>query len=186
MRPIQEIVQACLQNERKAQFELYDHCFDAMLSVCRRYERNEEFAIEIVNMAFIKVLKNLSKYQPNKPFTPWVCRIAVNQSIDRYRQKAKERELFDAIEEKAHLSDISVSTYSEVEWENEEYLQSLLEHLSESEKTVFNLFAIDGYKHKEIATQLGITERSSIRHLTNARNKLQQLIEEKQMRIKKA
>ena len=165
---------------------LYDYCFDSMMSICMRYEKDENRALEVLNGAFIKVLKNLHTYDTDLAFKPWCNRLTVNEAIDKYRQKTRRREIFDDDCEGLENFSSTESVPAEDHWEEAEYLQSLLEKLKESEKTVFNLFAIDGYSHKEIAAMLGITERSSIRHLTNARRKLQELLPKREFGIKKA
>ncbi len=186
VKDLTEIIQGCLKNDRRSQYHLYDYCFDGMMSICMRYMRNEEMALEVLNTAFIKVLKNIESYDPEKDFKPWYSRITVNESIDRYRQQVRWREKFEYHEDEFE----STSSYSDSDnssdWEEAEYLESLLDKLKESEKTVFNMFAIDGYSHKEIAEMLEISERSSIRHLTNAREKLKGLLAKNEFGIRKA
>lgn len=186
VKDISEIIQGCLENDRRSQFMLYDYCFDSMMGICMRYEKDETRALETLNSAFIKVLKNLNSYDTDLAFMPWCSRLTVNEAIDKYRQKARRREVFN--DDKDNLENLAESRSTTVanDWEEAEYLESLLERLKESEKTVFNLFAMDGFSHKEIASQLGITERSSIRHLTNARRKLQELIPAKEFGSKRA
>ncbi len=186
VKDISEIIEGCLNNDRRSQFMLYDYCFDSMMGICMRYEKDETRALEVLNGAFIKVLKNLDSFDNSLAFMPWCNRLTVNEAIDKYREKARRREIFDQEQDGLeNFSGVSESRAT-LDWEETEYLQSLLNHLSESEKTVFNLFAIDGYSHKEIAAVLSITERSSIRHLTNARKKLQELLPQKEFGTKKA
>ncbi len=186
VKDISEIIEGCLKNDRRSQFMLYDYCFDGMMGICMRYEKDETRALEVVNGAFIKVLKNLDSFDNSLAFKPWCNRLTVNEAIDKYREKTRRREIFD--DDKEELENFSGSAESQatLDWEEAEYLHSLLNNLKESEKTVFNLFAIDGYSHKEIAAVLGITERSSIRHLTNARKKLQEMLPQKEFGTKKA
>ena len=151
-----------------------------------RYENNENDALEVLNSAFIKVLQNLSSYDSDYPIIPWIRRVTVNVAIDRFRQKKRRRQIMenpgDGLEQ---MSGYDTASGVEV-WEESERLQHLLGFLKEAERTVFNLYAIDGYSHKEIAASMGLTERSSIRHLTNARRKLQSMLEGSEIRIKKA
>lgn len=176
MKNIKQIIRGCLDNDRKSQFALYEHVFDIMMSICKRYCKDDDLAMETLNMAFIKVLKNLDQYDPDLPLGPWVSRISVNEAIDAYRKRVRKREFIDD-------NNGALENYGEVyaspvngNWEETEYLSSLLDFLKESEKLVFSMYAVDGFSHKEIADTLGITERSSIRHLTNARRKLQEII----------
>ncbi len=186
VKDISEIIEGCLKNDRRSQFMLYDYCFDGMMGICMRYEKDETRALELLNGAFVKVLKNLNSFDNSLAFMPWCNRLTVNEAIDNYREKVRRREIFD--QEQEELENLSGMADCQVtlDWEETEYLQNLLTSLKESEKTVFNLFAIDGYSHKEIAAVLGISERSSIRHLTNARKKLQEMLPQKEFGIKKA
>lgn len=153
---------------------MYDYCFDCMMSVCIRYEKDEDSAMEVLNLAFIKVLKNLPGYETKYPLKPWVRKITLNMAIDKYREKVRKREIFEEWDETGMEQEIHREEGQGLEWVESEYLQHLLAKLKETERTVFNLFAIDGYSHKEIGERLKMTERSSIRHLTNARRKLQE------------
>lgn len=190
VKDISEIIEGCLKNDRRSQFMLYDYCFDGMMGICMRYEKDETRALEVLNGAFIKVLKNLDSFDNSLAFKPWCNRLTVNEAIDKFREKTRRREIFDQDQDQDQegLENFSGAAESQatLDWEETEYLENLLNNLKESEKTVFNLFAIDGYSHKEIAAVLGITERSSIRHLTNARKKLQEMLPQKEFGTKKA
>ncbi len=151
-----------------------------------RYCRDEDSATEVVNTAFMKTLKKLNTYDPEFPFKPWAQRIALNEAIDRYRQKKRRNELMVESSEEWEQLETGSQLPEDTYWIEAEYLQKLLEELKETERTVFNLFAIDGYSHREIGKMLSITERSSIRHVTNARRKLQHLISLREPGVKKA
>ncbi|MDZ7847676.1 MAG: sigma-70 family RNA polymerase sigma factor [Owenweeksia sp.] len=157
-----------------------------MMSVRVRYENNENDALEVLNTAFIRLLKNLKDYDSQYPLLPWVRRITINIAIDRYRQKKRQRKLMECGGDDLESMSGNSHSIENEKWIESEYLKYLLRGLNESEKTVFNLFAIDGYAHKEIAEELGITERSSIRHLTQARRKLQEQITQSEIGTKKA
>lgn len=186
MSELNHIIKGCLKNDRKCQYALYNQVFDMMMGICMRYCKDENLAMETLNMAFLKVLKNLDSYDPEFDLKPWVARIAVNESIDAYRKKVRRREFIDDNEDEIENMAGNGHGGESLEWEESEYLQHLLEGLKDAEKVVFNLYAIDGYSHKEIGEMMGITERSSIRHLTNARRKLQEMIPAPELRIKKA
>ncbi|MGB0176076.1 MAG: RNA polymerase sigma factor [Owenweeksia sp.] len=184
MKDTSEIIQGCLKNDRRSQFQLYDYCFNPMMSICIRYERDEEMALEILNLAFIKVLKKLDTYEPKFPFDPWFKRITVNEAIDSYRRKARRMELFDnGVED---LENHGPEDGSGMEWVEREYLEHILKKLKKIEQIVFNLYAVDGYSHKEIAEELDMSERSSIRHLASARRKLQDMLPKDEIGLRKA
>lgn len=180
------IIHGCLNNNRKAQFLLYDYCFDNMMSICVRYEKDQDDALEILSLAFIKVLKKLDTYNSEYPFTPWFKKITVNEAIDAYRRKKRRLEIFENEDENFENLKVVHSSTEDNSWIEAEYLEYLMDSLKESERTVFNLYAIDGYSHREIAETLSISERSSIRHLASARKKLQSLLANNESGIKKA
>lgn len=186
LNKLSHIIQGCIENDRKCQQVLYNQVFDLMMGICMRYCKSEDLAMETLNMAFLKIVKNLKSYNHSCDLHPWVATITVNEAIDAYRKKVRRREFID--DNQYGLENIEETARDEqtLDFEQAEYLEHLLEGLKESEKLVFNLFAIDGYSHKEIAEMMDITERSSIRHLTNARRKLQEKIPASEMRIKKA
>ena len=85
-RPLQKIIKKCLKNDRKAQFELYHHCFDHLMRTCVRYKRNREDAVSLLNDGFLKVLLKLDKYDPKQDFFPWISTIMVRTAIDDFRK----------------------------------------------------------------------------------------------------
>ena len=186
MSDIIKVINGCLKNDRKAQFRLYEYCFDQMMGICIRYEKDQDAALEILNLAFIKILKKLDTYNPEFPFTPWYKKIAVNEAIDAYRKKRRRLEVFDNDSEGIENLTVVHGGSEDADWIETEYLEHLMESLKEEERTVFNLYAIDGYSHREVAEKLGISERSSIRHLAGARKKLQSLLTNNEFGMKKA
>jgi RNA polymerase sigma-70 factor (ECF subfamily) len=157
-----------------------------MMSICVRYEKDHDEALEILNLAFIKVLKKLDTYNPEYPFTPWFKKITVNEAIDAYRKKRRRLEIFENETENFENLSVVQDSNEDDHWIEAEYLEHLMDSLKESERTVFNLYAIDGYSHKEIAQILSISERSSIRHLAAARKKLQTHLANNEFGMRKA
>lgn len=186
MNEIIEVINGCLKNDRKAQFRLYEYCFDHMMGICIRYEKDQDSALEILNLSFIKVLKKLDTYNPEYSFTPWFKKITVNEAIDAYRKKRRHSEVFNGDADEIENLTVVHNGAESTDWIENEYLEHLMESLKEDEKAVFNLYAIDGYAHKEIAESLGISERTSIRHLASARKKLQAQLSTNEFGMKKA
>ncbi len=143
-----------------------------MMSACLRYSSSRDEALEWVNHAFLKVLQNLKSFDLERPLMPWVKTIAVNTALDACRQKARSNE-YPETEDNWEGGRV-VSLNHSLSWEENEYMLFLLQALPEKEKEVFNLYAIDGFSHREIAERLGCTERSSIRYLAAARQKLKE------------
>ena len=88
----QKLISSCINNERKAQFELYKKCYGLLMGVCLRYQKNREDAEEVLNQGFLKILLNLDKYNTKIPFEAWIRRVMINTVIDEYRKDKKSNE----------------------------------------------------------------------------------------------
>ena len=169
----QELIKACRNGERKAQNLLFHKYAPLMLSICMRYMKNKEVAEDILVHGFYKVLTKLDSYKEQGSFEGWIKRIIVNECLMELRKK-KSSFLTVAIEEMHH--------HPLIEWENTleyEELLALLDELPNGYRTVFNMYVIEGFKHKEIAEKLDISINTSKSQLILARRKLQQLIKKK-------
>ncbi len=170
-----ELLKACLQEERRAQFELYKQCYGILMSVCIRYERNKEDAEFMLNKVFHKILTNLDRYDQKAPFDAWIRRIAINTQIDEYRKNRRSK--LDFHEEPMDVAPLHVMDYNEAEKRfDEEELLLMIRQLPPMSQKVFNLYVIDGYNHKEIGVQLEISEGTSKWHLSSARKKLKTML----------
>lgn len=171
-----ELIEKCKSNDRKAQHTLYRHWFPVLMKVAYRYKRNEEDAAASVNLAFYKVFTNIKKYQSSYSFEGWIKRILMNILIDEYRKEKKTNELIVTLEEEA-FHDIEKVEYDYLEKELKvERAEQMLNRLPLKEQMVFNLYEIDGYSHKEIVEIVGISERSSKRYLSHARETLKSMV----------
>lgn len=164
-----ELIELAIASNRSAQQKLYAQFSPKMLSVCRRYIKDVQLAEDIMITAFMKVFTNLSKFEFNGSFEGWIRRIMVNESISFLRVQKKVKFIED-------------ETYFEESFNNIESqfsvdaIQSLIDNLPDGYKMVFNLYAIEGFKHQEIATMLGINEGTSKSQLSHARKMLQNQI----------
>jgi RNA polymerase sigma factor (sigma-70 family) len=170
-----ELIALCIRHDRKAEYELYKQSYSYLMSICMRYSRDKDTASEILNMGFLKVLKNLGSYKPEIPFKAWIRKIMVNTLIDEYRKNRKSKETIVYVEEYYDSTD-----YSEVNEAlgriNCNQILEMINRLPEATKKVFNLFVIDGYSHKEIGELLDVSEGTSKWHLNAARQKLKEYI----------
>lgn len=181
-----EIIQGCLQNDRRSQRLLYESCFAVMMKVCRRYIENEDEVVECMNTCFIKILKNLGNLKDEKSFFGWVKQIAVNTAIDFFRAKKKYNEHhkftidneYSNIEQTHHNIDFTESNMDSKE------IFKLIQELPEVTRQVLNLFAIDGFNHKEVGNMLGMSEESSRWHLHKARKMMTEKLEKLNFAIK--
>jgi len=142
------------------------------MSICLRYTGAEADAVEVLNDGFLKVFKNIDKFDINKPFKPWLRRILVNSCLDHIKKHAKHNHLVDITEAAVE------GTKEEAPDHNLDYQEILTKigQLSPAYRAVFNLYVIDGYKHHEIAEQLGITTSTSKANLTRAKAALRALL----------
>lgn len=173
-----QLIKDCVDKDRKAQFQLYKSCFNVLMGVCMRYKKDEQEAAEILNTGFLKILNNLDKYDPNAPFKPWIKRIMINTIIDEFRKNRKVRELIeykDFTEE--HNQNDSIDFNMADKLFDVEQLEGLIKNLPSVSQKVFNLFAIDGYAHKEIGNLLNISEGTSKWHLSFARKKIKEMLQ---------
>ncbi|MEM8906838.1 MAG: sigma-70 family RNA polymerase sigma factor [Bacteroidota bacterium] len=170
-REEQNLITACIKRERWAQKQLYEAHYSKMMGVCLRYSNNREDALDILHEGFIKVFKNISKYQPGTSLAAWIRRIMVNTSIDFYRKSIRRRT--EDIEQAYHISSSDEDAVSKC---TEKEILAAVQTLSPAYRAVFNLYIIEGYSHKEIAAQLGITESTSRSNLVKARLKLKAIL----------
>lgn len=171
-----QLIALCIKQDRKAEYELYKLTYSYLMGICMRYSRDKDSASESLNMGFLKILKNLSTYKPEIPFKSWIRRVMVNTLIDEYRKNKREREKVTYVEEYYDSSDFS-DVNEALSRINYNQLLVQINLLPEATKKVFNLFAIDGYSHKEIGEMLTISEGTSKWHLNAARQKLKEYIE---------
>jgi RNA polymerase sigma factor (sigma-70 family) len=168
---IENYIQSCIRNEREGQQALYKHFYGFAMGICLRYANDRLDAAGILNDGFYKVFKNIEKYESGKPFKAWFGRIMTNTAIDHYRSNLKFADHVDI----ADYDDIGQesSIYAKLAYND---LLALIQNLSPSYRTVFNLFAIDGYSHEEIGEMLKISVGTSKSNLFKARQKLQEML----------
>jgi RNA polymerase sigma factor (sigma-70 family) len=168
----ENFIKACARKELWAQKRLYEDYYPAMMGICLRYSNNKEDALDILHEGFIKVFKHIGKYQPGTSLSVWIRRIMVNTAIDYYRKNIRRRT--ESIDQAYHVSSEeadAISQYSEKE------ILKAVQDLTPAYRTVFNLYVIEGYSHKEIGDMLGITESTSRSNLVKARGKLQEALQ---------
>lgn len=164
----QELIDGCRRNDRSAQKALYEQMAPKMLSVCCRYIKDQMEAEDVLVTSFMKVFGKIGQFKAEGSFEGWVRRIVVNESLS-YLRKNKNMYLEIDIETAEREVDI-YATCNNLETED---LLRLVAELPAGYRIVFNMYAIDGYSHKEIAAQTGITESTSKSQLSRARGHLQ-------------
>ncbi|WP_316830772.1 sigma-70 family RNA polymerase sigma factor [Pedobacter aquatilis] len=168
---IESYINSCIRNERDGQQAIYKHFYGFAMGICLRYASDRLDAAGILNDGFFKVFKNIDKYEQGKPFKAWLGRIITNTAIDYYRANLKFADHLDITEHDEIIQEQSV--YSKLAYED---LLALIQKLTPAYRTVFNLFAIDGYSHEEISEMLSISVGTSKSNLFKARQKLQDML----------
>ncbi|MEM6396485.1 MAG: RNA polymerase sigma factor [Bacteroidota bacterium] len=168
-------VVALTKGERWAQRDLYQEYYSPLMAICLRYAGSEDEAMDLLHESFIKIFSKISRYQEGTSLIAWMRRITVNTAIDGYRKAARRRtEELDSASLQISSSDPDVIS----QFGTREILAAV-QNLSPTYRTIFNLYVIEGYSHREIGDMLGITESTSRSNLVKARGKLQKKLTEK-------
>ncbi|MFD0793312.1 RNA polymerase sigma factor [Mucilaginibacter litoreus] len=170
---LHQLIKDCLNDNRLSQKKLYQLFYGFAIGICLRYANNRYEASEIMNQGFYKVFKNLNKYDTDKPFKAWLGRIMVNTSIDYYRANLKIA-YTDELEKAEHINNTDFADQNL----NYNELLAMISTLPRSYRTIFNLYAIEGYTHEEIGEMLNISTGTSKSNLHKAREKLKAMIAE--------
>lgn len=167
----QDYVAACVRQERWAQELLYKDYYAVLMPLCQRYANNKEDALDIMHEGFIKVFKHIGKYQMGTSLNAWIKRIMVNTAIDFYRKKVRRR-----TENLETAYTVKSSDPNAINFLAAEEIIQRLHQLSPSYRSIFNLYVIEGFSHKEIAEKMNISESTSRSNLVKARAKLRALL----------
>lgn len=166
------LVNGCAKGERTAQRELYDRYCRKLMAVCLRYARNTPEAEDILQDGFVKIYHSLKTFRFESKLDTWMTRIMINTALNHQRQKLYLLPMVDVEEAGLHEDEkISLSEFHLSE------LIALVQSLPDGCRVVFNLFAIEGYGHKEIGEMLGISEGTSKSQYNRAKNLLRAKLE---------
>ena len=168
---LDELIKGCIRHDRASQKLLYKQFYGYSMSICMRYTRNREDAYEVLNDAFMKVFTRIEQYDFKYAFKSWLRRILINTSIDCIKKEQKNRNQLG-------IEDLNLPSHaiSQDHKQHHEELLMLVQQLSPAYRSVFNLFVMDGYDHKDIARMLGISVGTSKSNLAKARQRLKELL----------
>ena len=169
---IEEVVKGCQAGEPKFQELLYKTTSSKMLGICMRYAKDQFEAEDMLQTGFVKVFRKLNDYRGEGSFEGWMRRIMVNTSIEFYRKSLRTLNVVEIGE----IHEQEASTAFDMSSINVKDLMKLIQNLSNGYRLVFNMYAIEGYSHKEIAAELGITEGASKSQLSRARAVLREQV----------
>lgn len=171
---IDAIVKACQKGEQKAQEQIYRHFYKKMYGVCLYYAGNEAEALDHLQDGFVHLFNKIKKFGFQGSFEGWMRRLFVNLILQKYRSK---KMLYTTGYDWQESEDISYEHILEDITATD--LLNIIQELSPQYRLVFNLYAIEGYSHKEIAEELGISEGTSKSNLSRARGILQEKVVER-------
>lgn len=166
---LETIWNRCLNGERKAQFELYQLLSKKMYAVCLRYAPNEAEAKDILQLGFIKVFRKCNYFDSKGSLEGWIRKIMVNTAIENHRKNSAV--YLESVDDKHEIVAGNMHAESNVHYKD---LLAMIQTLPLGYRTIFNLYVIDGYSHREIAEQLSISESNSKSQLSRARQWLKE------------
>lgn len=166
----EQLIQGCIKNKRGAQKQLFDKYASVLLGVCMRYARNRDEAEDILQDGFVKIFMRIKQYTGKGSFEGWMKRVMVNTALSFYRQNLKHYYHQD-IDEVSELK-FDEASMEESEFSEEEIME-IIKNLPDGFRIVFNLYAIEGYKHREIAELLGIDVNTSKSQYSRAKKMIQ-------------
>jgi RNA polymerase sigma factor (sigma-70 family) len=170
---IKNIISGCLKGNRRDQELLYRRHAAKLYAVCLQYSGNDEEARDILQDGFIKIFENLANYKHEGSFEGWIRRIIVNTALEKYREKHSLYRVDDIDDIPEPDADPYNEDYSGLEAGD---LLDIIRELPPKYRMVFNLFAIEGYSHKEIGKMVNISEGTSKSNLSRARAILQRRV----------
>lgn len=176
---ITELIQGCIDRKSTHQRRLFEVYAPLVMTICRRYASSTSSADDLLQETFIKIFHSIGQYSPARgSIEGWMKRIVINQAINEWRKNHKHTW------SQHDLETLQIPEWSQADHQlHAEDLLVLINQLPAGYKVVFNLFAVEGYSHQEIAQELGITESTSRSQLTHARRFLRNLLESQQHQI---
>ena len=167
-----DLIKKCIIGERSAQQSLYSRYSPKMFAVCLRYAKDYHSAEDILQEGFIKVYRYIAKFRREGSFEGWMRRIFVNTAIEHLRKSVSMYSITD--EDGRAMNILDENVFDHLDYQD---LLEMIQRLSPGYRTIFNLYVIEGYPHKEIANMLGISEGTSKSQLARARFILKNKIE---------
>lgn len=162
-----ELIDRCRKGDRTSQRALYEQYCQKMMVVCLRYSKSTPEAEDVLQEGFVKVFQGLNNFRGESKLATWITRIMVNTALNARRKKLYLLPMVDIEETNLPIAEVSLSGI------HFSQLLELIQTLPQGCQLVFNLFAIEGFSHKEIAEQLGISEGTSKSQFARAKSLLQ-------------
>jgi RNA polymerase sigma-70 factor (ECF subfamily) len=181
----EELISGCIKGDSRSQSILFERYSAKLSAVCRRYFKNEDDAKDVFQEGWIKIFNGLVGFKGNSSLETWMTRIMINTSLSVIR--SRKQEFFVDVEDAKNAALLHKNQVETDETDNEELprnannmspedVMKYFDLLPAGYRTVLNLYAVDGYSHKEIASQLNISENTSKTQLLKARKRLKEII----------
>lgn len=167
----EDIIERCVSGDRKSQELLYKFYSSRMFGICMRYANDYHHAEDVLQEGFVKVFNNIDKYRKDGSFEGWLKRIFINTAVEHYRKTQRTAPTTEL--ENAKENTIPEDGFGNLSTAD---LLKMIQGLSPGYRTIFNLYAIEGYSHREIANMLEISEGTSKSQLARARQILQEMV----------
>lgn len=167
-----ELIKQCIRGDSRAQYRLYKLYSKAMYNICTRMLNNRHEAEDILQDAFVSAFRNLKNFKANSTFGAWLKRIVINKCISHLR---KNKLMLVEIES-GNFETPDAYNWDEYSANNPEYIHQAIKELPEGSRVIFNLFALEGFKHKEISEMLNVSESTSKSQYLRARSILMEKI----------
>lgn len=165
-----ELIQACRKRDRKAQKLLYDQYAPLLFGICKRYVKTQEDAEDVLLEAFYKIFSKIDQFNDQGSFEGWMRRITVNEALMFLR---KNKHFKYQVEPQDYHASTKITIEDNLAATD---ILQLLDQLPDGYRTIFNLYVLEGYKHREIAELLGISINTSKSQLIMAKKRMQELI----------
>ncbi|MEP7143822.1 MAG: sigma-70 family RNA polymerase sigma factor [Ferruginibacter sp.] len=171
-------ISGCTLNDRESQKKIYNSFYGYAMSICDRYTNNQDDAVEILNDGYLKIFKEIHRYEPSYAdvvgsFKGWLRKIMVYTAIDHFRKQRKHEIVGGLDTAIIHLPADTADACDKISYDE---IIRLIQHLSPAYRTVLNLFIVEGFSHEDIAQQLGISVGTSKSNLSKARKQLQKIL----------
>ena len=161
-----ELIKQCIRGDSRAQYRLYKLYSKAMYNICMRMLADRHEAEDVLQEAFVNAFRDLKNFEGKSTFGAWLKRIVVNKCISQLRKKKLEIVEFDSV----NFEKPDADHWDHYPANNPEYIHRAIKELPEGSRAIFNLFALEGYKHKEIGEMLDISESTSKTQYLRARS----------------
>ncbi|MBI3501952.1 MAG: sigma-70 family RNA polymerase sigma factor [Bacteroidetes bacterium] len=176
-----EIIEGCIRGERNCQQKIYESFYGTMMGLCLRYTKDKDDALDVLQDGFIKVFLNLKHFGNKGSLEGWMRKIMVNTAIDFYRRNKKSLLFADSEYVEKNAEEVTEENNNEEEFLSisASEIMEAVQQLTPAYRTVFNMYVVDGYTHKEIAEQLGINEGTSKSNFAKAKKNLKKVLAKK-------